>query len=672
MNEAVPRHNAASGAIAEAIDDLATQLILRDSPALSPEDLAALSETAGREGRLDIAAYAAALAGQMLPDSAPDSIATDDHQAYQWIEQLRAMLTPGSQAGPGEAATSASSSLIAFAADPAMIAEFITESREHLVAMEEKMLLIEKDTSDMESINAVFRAAHSIKGLAGFLELGSIQEITHEVETLLDLARNRDLTLAPPVVDAIFEGMDFIRFEIHRMEQRLDQTTAAPARDNEALIRTLRAAANGTAPSRKLTLSSSPQAGPSGTRGSPATGLTLNEDRRNSESAFVRVETARLDHLMNMVGELVIAETLVSRNPHVASIKDSRFIDDLALLTRVSAEVHRVTTGMRMVPIGSQFQKIARLVRDLSRQLGKQIVFETAGDETELDKTIADALSDPFLHMVRNAIDHGIETPEERRLAGKDPIARIRVTACHRSGQIVIEISDDGRGLNRDKILARAIERGLVSSAEHLSEAQIFLLIFEPGFSTAEHVTGISGRGVGMDVVKQQMQKLRGRIEIESKASIGTTFFLKLPLTLAIIEGLVLAVGDNHYVLPLYSVIEVFRPAESQLSELDGAEAVALRGSLVAIVRLHERFDVIPQSHTVTDGVLILTESHGRPFCLFVDAVVGQQEIVIKSLDEEHRNIPGVAGYAILADRRVGLILDVDGIVTADSSHGDR
>ena len=329
----------------------------------------------------------------------------------------------------------------------------------------------------------------------------------------------------------------------------------------------------------------------------------------------------------------------------------------------------------RMQPIGMVWQNLPRVVRDMSVALGKKIEIKMDGADTELDRTIIEAIKDPLIHLVRNSCDHGIEYPEARLAAGKSAYGTMTLRAYHEGGQVNIEVGDDGGGIDVVRVKEKALEKGLVrpEQLEKFSEREAVNLIFLPGFSTAQKVTKLSGRGVGMDVVKQQMQKLRGRIEIESKASIGTTFFLKLPLTLAIIEGLVLAVGDNHYVLPLYSVIEVFRAAESQLSELtDGAEAVALRGSLVAIVRLHERFDVIPQSHTVTDGVLILTESHGRPFCLFVDAVVGQQEIVIKSLDEEHRNIPGVAGCAILADRRVGLILDVDGIVTADSSHGDR
>jgi two-component system chemotaxis sensor kinase CheA len=318
---------------------------------------------------------------------------------------------------------------------------------------------------------------------------------------------------------------------------------------------------------------------------------------------------------------------------------------------------------MRMVPIGLQFQKTARMVRDLSRKAGKQIVFETAGEDTELDKSIAEELSDPLLHMVRNSVDHGIETPEERRAAGKDPTARIRISAYHQSGQIVVQISDDGRGLNRERILAKAQQNGLIQPGAQLTDNEIFLLIFEAGFSTAEKITDISGRGVGMDVVRRHVQKLRGRIDIQSKAGEGTTFFIRLPLTLAIIEGLVVLVGEQRYIVPIFSVREMFRPTQEMLSTVQGrGEMAMVRGGLLPVVRLHRRFEIAPRTTRLTEGTLIVAESEGRQFCLFVDDLVGKQEAVIKSLGQSFKSVVGVAGCAILGDGRVGLILDVDGI----------
>jgi two-component system chemotaxis sensor kinase CheA len=382
-----------------------------------------------------------------------------------------------------------------------------------------------------------------------------------------------------------------------------------------------------------------------------------------SAASSVRIDTGKLDQLMDMVGEMVIAQTLIGHSPVLTAVKDARFLRDLTQLARITADVQRITTGMRMVPIGLQFQKTARLVRDLARRAGKQIVFEATGEDTELDKTIAEELSDPLLHMVRNSIDHGIETREERLAAGKDLVAHVRVSAYHQSGQIVVAISDDGRGLNRAKILAKAQQNGLIQPGQQLSDNEIFLLIFEPGFSTADKITDISGRGVGMDVVRRHVQKLRGRIDIQSKEGEGTTFFIKLPLTLAIIEGLVVIVGEQRYIVPIFSVREMFRPTAEMLSTIQGkGEMVMVRGGLLPIVRLHIRFDVEPRAHDLTQGTLIVAESQGRQFCLFVDDLVGKQEVVIKSLGQRFKSVVGIAGCAILGDGRVGLILDMDGI----------
>jgi two-component system chemotaxis sensor kinase CheA len=309
------------------------------------------------------------------------------------------------------------------------------------------------------------------------------------------------------------------------------------------------------------------------------------------------------------------------------------------------------------------FQRTARLVRDLSRKAGKKVELETSGEETELDKTIAEELADPMMHMVRNAIDHGIETPEARLAAGKSEVARVRLAAYHQGGQIVVEIADDGRGLNREKILNKARQNGLIADGAQLSENEIFHLIFEPGFSTAEQVTDISGRGVGMDVVRKHVQKLRGRIDIQSRIGEGATFFIKLPLTLAIIEGLVVVVGKYRYIVPIFAVREMFRPAPEALATIQGREEMALvRGSLLPVVRLHRRFGVQPRSEDPCEGLLVVAECEGKPFCLLVDDLVGKQEVVIKSLGESLKNIAGIAGGAILGDGRVGLILDMEGV----------
>jgi two-component system chemotaxis sensor kinase CheA len=319
--------------------------------------------------------------------------------------------------------------------------------------------------------------------------------------------------------------------------------------------------------------------------------------------------------------------------------------------------------AMRMIPVGHLFRRTARLLRDLSRKAGKLVELETSGDDTELDKSIAEALADPLMHMVRNAVDHGIELPEERVAAGKNPTACVRLSAHHQRAAIVVEISDDGRGLDREKILKKARERRLAGEGTQISESDILHLIFEPGFSTAERVTNISGRGVGMDVVRRQVEKLRGRIDVHSQPGKGATFSLKLPLTLAIIEGLIVTVGNYRYIVPIFSVREMLRPLPGCLSTIPNRGEMALvRGRLLPIVRLHRRFGVEPRSEDPCEGLLVVAECESQQFCMLVDELVGKQEVVIKSLGESLKHIPGIAGGAILGDGRVGLILDMEGI----------
>ena len=521
------------------------------------------------------------------------------------------------------------------AEDEELIREFITEAQEHLATIENSMLALERDAADAETLNAVFRGFHTIKGLAGFLEFTAIQSLTHEVETLLDLARKGKLAMSAGVVDVVLESTDIVRQELVAIEQRLAGREPVPSLVNPALLEHIRHTARGEAAPVKAAPAVQEKA--------------VQETARKEESASLRIDTAKLDQLMELVGEMVIGQTMLTHNPSLGETH-------LQGLARITAQVQRIAMSMRMVPIGAQFQKTARVVRDLSRRVGKQIAFATEGEETELDKTIAEALSDPLLHMIRNAIDHGIETPEERVIAGKDPTANIRISASNQAGQIVIAISDDGRGLNRERILQKARDNGLITAEQKLPNSEIFMLIFEAGFSTAEKVTDISGRGVGMDVVRRSVQALRGRIEITSEANRGTTFYIKLPLTLAILEGLVVAVGSERYIVPVSSVREILRPAVGMIVD----DTVILRDTFLPVERLHRRFGIVPRTTAFHTGTLVVCESGGKRFALFVDEVVGKQEVVSKPLGAGLEDVPCVAGCAILGDGRIGLILDVD------------
>lgn len=656
------------------IDQMATSLMVSGASSVQSEHLDTLRAEAESAG-LSQAALIAASLSERLQNTKLDND-TRRQLLSQGFADLRGVLDASQT--DAEAETAAPSAPVSFSEDADLVADFITEAREHLALIESQMLDLERDPQAMEVLHSVFRTFHTIKGLAGFLEFRSIRDVAHEVETLLDLARNEKMQLTPPVVDVVLASADYLGSDLNRIEAQLGGAKAEKPAENRALIQRIQMiaksgdAAEPPAPApieKQQSLDLHPsenthtgtKSAPSETK--PAAKAPAAENGKAPDTSSVRVETAKLDHLLDMVSEMVIAQSLVRHNPLLSGAKDARLLADIAQLSRNTAEVQRITMAMRMVPIGQLFQRTARLIRDLSRKAGKKIVLETSGEDTELDKTIAEELTDPLLHMVRNSVDHGIELPEDRIAAGKLPEARIFLKAYHQAGQVVIEISDDGRGLNRERIFAKAVQNGVIEADAQLSDAEICQLIFEPGFSTAEKVTDVSGRGVGMDVVRRNVEKLRGRIDLQSIPGQGTTFHLRLPLTLAIIEGLVVVVGASRYIVPIFVVREMFRPTPDLLSTVQERHEMALvRGGLLPIVRLHRHFDIPTNAMDATSGLLVVIECDGKQFCLLVDDLIGKQEVVIKSLGETFKDVRGLAGCAILGDGRVGLILDMEGI----------
>jgi two-component system, chemotaxis family, sensor kinase CheA len=601
------------------------------------------------------------------------------------------------------------------AADPELLGDFILESREHLTSIELQLLTLDQEPANAEAIHAIFRGFHTIKGMAGFLDQDAVRDVAHEVETILDLARNGQLIISSLVIDRILESKDYLTRCMAELESSMQSGALVSPSPNSALLAAIRslsapASGEGEIGAPPVTAGSSKSAAPVeelapmepvvfATAGlvelahevahvpaSPTTPLTADLPAessgpvesvegpragvvRPSGARSIKVDTTKLDYLVDMVGEMVIAQSLVRHDPDLAVGVKPRLGRNLSQLARITDEVQRTAMSMRMIPVGQLFQKTSRLVRDLSRKAGKQVELELFGEDTELDRNIVEDLADPLMHMVRNSVDHGIEIPEERARNGKPAMARVTLKAGHQAGQIVIQISDDGRGLNQAKILRKAIEKGLLGADAQPSESEIFNLIFHPGFSTADKITDVSGRGVGMDVVRKQVQKLRGRIDVMSRPGEGTTFLLKLPLTLAIIDGLVVGVGGQRYIVPIFAVREMLKPPEESISTLQGRQEMALvRGSLLPLVRLHQRFGVKPRYENPWDSLLIVSESGGRHFCLMVDELIGKQEVVIKSLGESMANIAGVAGGAILGDGRVGLILDLEGLFAARNS----
>jgi two-component system chemotaxis sensor kinase CheA len=380
---------------------------------------------------------------------------------------------------------------------------------------------------------------------------------------------------------------------------------------------------------------------------------------------MVKVDTGKLDGLLDLVGEMVIAQSLVGQQLAEMDALNPQFVRNVAQLGRITKELQRVSMSLRMVPIRGVFQKMSRVVRDVGAKQKKKVRFVTSGEETELDRGVVEELNDPLLHMIRNSMDHGIESPEKRIAAGKDPAGTLQLRAYHQGGNIVVEVDDDGAGLNREKILQKAIERGLTTPDEILTDEEIFHFIFAAGFSTAEKVTDLSGRGVGLDVVRQNIERLRGQVEISSQPGQGTRFKIRLPLTLAIIDGFIVKVGDERYIIPTLSVRESFRPQPGMVSRIQNqAEVVNVRGRIIPLLRLSQTFGLPSATRDVTQGIVVVVEAGADTRCLFVDALLHKQEVVIKNLNDmmvqKNRLL---AGAAILGDGQVGLILDVNALV---------
>jgi two-component system chemotaxis sensor kinase CheA len=652
--------------LSEAVEALALQVVMDELPA-GPDfaqsltglanAVAGIANRAGAEGRQDVEHIASQLRETLQTSGGvpPPEVSRAVQEALTEMQQ--ALETAGSPTPPEAAPPPAEYTL---AQDPELLSDFVLESTEHLAAIESRSLAIELDPEDAEALNAIFRAFHTIKGLAGFLEMQAVREVSHEVETVLDLARNHKLSITSRVIDIVLESADYLKTCVANVAAVLEGQPPQAAPDSAPLLVRIRRLSD-TDSSVVQEVAQPAEA----LAAAPAQVPAAPVRQSSTEPAkAVKVDTGKLDYLVDMAGELVIAQSLVRYDPALAALKNPRLQRNLAQLARITSELQKTSMSMRLVPIGQLFQRVSRQVRDLSRKVGKPAEMDISGEDTEIDRTIVEELGDPLMHMVRNALDHGIEDPAERAAAKKHPVARIGLSAYHQAGQIVIEISDDGRGLDRQRILAKAVKQSLVNNPEHLSDTEIFQLIFEPGFSTAVQVTDVSGRGVGMDVVRKHIQKLRGHIEIQSIAGQGATFTLKVPLTLAIIDGLVTGVGTERYIVPLFAVHEMFRPASGAISTIQNrGEMAMVRGTLLPIIRLHRRFGVKPRTEDPAQALLVVAESGGQRFCLMVDEMIGKQEAVIKSLGDRLRNIPGIAGGAILGDGRVALILDMAGLL---------
>lgn len=573
--------------------------------------------------------------------------------------------------------------------DLELLNEFHSESLELLQTIEQGVLVLESNPTDTETVNSIFRAFHTFKGGAGFLHLDPPRNLAHELETVLDLVRRSELHIDSGIINLILAGGDALEQFTRAIGAQLQGI--APGSPivvpTSEIIRRAKAAARGETeapscsppersqtdapasqippPEQAITAPVHQPAAPEATPPPAAPAAPVREPVGGDPAGgFVKLDTAKLDSLVDLVGELVVAQSMVVENSEVQAIVSSQFVRQLRQLRRITSDLQNTAMSMRMVPVRGAFQKMTRLVRDLAASGGKQIQLLLEGEETELDRNMVEKLGDPLVHMMRNSVDHGIESQEERMARGKPAQGTIRLSAAHQRGGIVIRLSDDGKGLDPARIRAKAIERGLIRVDTEMDASEVVSLIFLPGFSTAEAVTDLSGRGVGMDVVRSNIEGLSGKIEVQSVPGEGTTFTLLLPLTLAIIDGMLVGVGDDRYIIPTLSIRESFRPQPGMVSTIQGrGEVVSVRGRQTPLLRLGRYLGRPARATNLEDAIIVVVESGDAARGLVVDELLGKQEVVIKSLGQTFRHQNLLAGSAVLGDGSVGLILDVDTLV---------
>ena len=659
---------------------------------------------------------------------------------------------------------------------------FFDEADELLADMEQHLLDLVPEAPDSEQLNAIFRAAHSIKGGAGTFGFTILQETTHLMENLLDEARRGEMQLNADIINLFLETKDIMQEQLDAYKNSEEPDAAsfeyicnalrqlaleakgetAPAVVNtaklsvvdsaamqeEAVVKpesaseeskkriiltrlkanevdlleeelgnlatltdvvkgsdTLSATLDGNLAEDDIiavlcfvieadqiefeTVSAAPVAveteaeaetvavvvkpQPQPVAVAPAAKAAASEasngraerdkPARANESTSIRVAVEKVDQLINLVGELVITQSMLAqRSNELDPVNHGDLITSMGQLQRNARDLQESVMSIRMMPMEYVFSRFPRLVRDLAGKLGKQVELTQVGSSTELDKSLIERIIDPLTHLVRNSLDHGIELPEKRLEAGKSPIGNLTLSAEHQGGNICIEVTDDGAGLNRERILAKAISQGMPIH-ENMSDDEVGMLIFAPGFSTAEQVTDVSGRGVGMDVVKRNIQEMGGHVEIQSKQGQGTTIRILLPLTLAILDGMSVRVADEVFILPLNAVMESLQPREEDLHPLAGGERVLeVRGEYLPLVELWKVFEVEGAKTEATQGIVVILQSAGRRYALLVDQLIGQHQVVVKNLESNYRKVPGISAATILGDGSVALIVDVSAL----------
>jgi two-component system chemotaxis sensor kinase CheA len=597
------------------------------------------------------------------------------------------------------------------ACDASLMGDFINESRDHMHTAETLLLELETDPNNKENLNSIFRAWHTVKGVAGFLGLKEIASLAHKMESQMDLARKGELVLGAGPIDVFLEGNDCLKALVAAIEPALKgdlyaipesygacinklsstltneipsgagATSSAAAavgsaekRVGEILVESGKASAEEVQAALQKQSSGDPRkigeillseaAVPARAVGGALAAQTTARQMKNVEET-IRVPVNRIDQLVDSIGEAVIAQSMVNAAPLLMSVADQALATKIAHANTIMRQIQELAMSLRMVSVKSTFQKMARLARDLSKKCDRDLDFVTEGEDTELDKSVVENIGDPLIHMIRNSIDHGIEQRDERAKSGKPLKATVKLKAFHRAGSIFIEVMDDGKGLDKEAIYNKAVSKGLCKDGANLSDQEIFQFIFLPGFSTAKVVTDVSGRGVGMDVVRRNIEALRGSCEISSTPGKGTTFSIRLPLTLAIVDGMVVRASNDKYIIPTLAILESLKATADQVKTVLGrGRMISVRGELIILVHLAALLNRGKPEWDLANGIVMIVEDMmGKKIGLFLNEIVGQQQVVIKSLGDRMHDIPGVTGGAIMSDGTVSLILDVGGIV---------
>ncbi len=554
--------------------------------------------------------------------------------------------------------------------------DFAEESRELLDLLEQDLMALEKTPADVDRLNSVFRGLHTIKGNAGFLGFADINQICHKAESIFDLARSGKIELQERQISLMLQIIDFIGAALEALEQGkpaviagknalldlMDDMMDLPEKKRDE------SGANETPKKNDQKQKSA------GEKVLPQAGTARFSHQKLSD--VIRVDVSKLNKLMDLVGEIVIAESSLLNHYSFQQDEADGFLKSLVYLQKNIRELQDLATSMRMVPLSGLFGKMQRLVRDISAKKEKEAELIIRGGETEVDRSVIEHISDPLIHILRNALDHGIEAPEARKQKGKPSKGRIEIDVQRVGGQIWIKVKDDGQGLNKEKILKRAWERGLIPNGQvPESDQSIYNLIFEPGFSTADKITNISGRGVGMDVVQKNIEKIRGTISLYTVPNKGTTIVMKIPLTTAIIDGMLVRAGRSLYAIPMLDIREAIQTGEQFLLELiDGQEVIKVRDRLIPVIRLHRIHARLNTGTETNEGIVIISEIAGKAIGFLVDEILGEQQLVLKPLPKYLGRLEGVSGCAVLGNGDIALILDLGALLNyleARSSHSE-